>query len=86
MVQASHAPPGCGGPHDFLGNSANTVLIRQAKGEQGQAPVPTSTLETNKPFWTINVRHNQLNKNKISGKYKPRYILTSKYPPCSRKF
>ena len=36
------------GAHDFLGNSANTDLIRQAKGELGQAPVPTPTLETNK--------------------------------------
>ena len=35
------------GAHDFLGNSANTDLIRQAKGELGQAPVPTPTLETN---------------------------------------
>ena len=32
----------------FLGNSANTDSIRQAKGEPGQAPVPTPTLETNK--------------------------------------
>ena len=29
-------------------NSANTDLIRQAKWEPGQAPVPTLTLETNK--------------------------------------
>ena len=38
------------GAHDFLGNSANTDLIRQAKGERepGQAPEPTPTLETNK--------------------------------------
>ena len=46
MVQASHTPPRCA--HDFLGNSANTDSIRQAKGELGQAPVPTPTLETNK--------------------------------------
>ena len=31
-----------------LGNSANTDSIRQAKGEPGQTPVPTPTLETNK--------------------------------------
>ena len=36
------------GAHDFLGNSANTNSICQAKGEPGQAPVPTPTLETNK--------------------------------------
>ena len=41
-------PRGVEGAHDFLGNSANTDLIRQAKGEPGQAPVPTPTLETNK--------------------------------------
>jgi hypothetical protein len=36
--------------HDFFGKSANTDLIRQAKGELGKAPVPTPTLETNKQF------------------------------------
>ena len=36
------------GAHDSLGNSANTDLICQAKGEPGQNPVPTPTLETNK--------------------------------------
>ena len=41
-------PHGVEGAHDFLGNSANTDLICQAKGERGQAPVPTPTLETNK--------------------------------------
>ena len=41
-------PRGVEGAHDFLGNSANSDLIRQAKGEPGQAPVPTPTLETNK--------------------------------------
>ena len=41
-------PRGVEGAHDFFGNSANTDLIRQAKGEPGQAPVPTPTLETNK--------------------------------------
>ena len=41
-------PRGVEGAHDFLGNSANTDLICQAKGEPGQAPVPTPTLETNK--------------------------------------
>ena len=35
-------PRGVEGAHDFLGNSANTDLIRQAKG------VLTPTLETNK--------------------------------------
>ena len=39
-------PRGVEGTHDFLGNSANSDLIRQAKGEPGQAPVPTPTLET----------------------------------------
>ena len=39
---------GVEGAHDFLGNSANTDLICQAKGEPGQAPVPTPTLKTNK--------------------------------------
>ena len=29
-------------------NQENTDLIRQAKGDPGQAPVPTPTLETNK--------------------------------------
>ena len=32
----------------FLGNSASTDSLRQEKGEPGQAPVPTPTLETNK--------------------------------------
>ena len=32
----------------LLGNFANTDSIRQAKGEPGQALVPTLTLETNK--------------------------------------
>ena len=41
-------PHGVEGAHDFLGNSANTNLIRQAMGEQGQALVTTPTLETNK--------------------------------------
>ena len=41
-------PCGSEGAHDFLGNSANTDLIRQAKGEPGQAPVPTPTLERKK--------------------------------------
>ena len=41
-------PQGVEGAHNFLGNSANTDSIRQAKGEPGQAPVPTPTLETNK--------------------------------------
>ena len=41
-------PRGVKGAHDFLGNSANTDSIRQAKGEPGQAPIPTPTLETNK--------------------------------------
>ena len=36
------------GAHDFLEKSANTDLIHQAKGEQGQDPVPTSIIETNK--------------------------------------
>ena len=45
MVQASHTPPRCGGSSRLLGNSANMDLIRQAKGEPGQAPVPTPTLE-----------------------------------------
>ena len=43
-------PRGVEGAHGFLGNSANTDLIRQAKGEPGQAPVPTPTLETNKHY------------------------------------
>ena len=30
-----------------LGNSESTESIRQAKGEPGQAPLPTPTLETN---------------------------------------
>ena len=34
--------------HDFLGNYANTDLIRQAKGESGQALVPIPNRETNK--------------------------------------
>ena len=45
MVQDSHTPRGVEGAHDFLGNSANTDLICQAKGERGQAPVPTPTLQ-----------------------------------------
>ena len=40
-------PRGVEGAHDFLGNSANTDLIRQAKGKERQAPVPTPTLKTN---------------------------------------
>ena len=50
MGKASHTPPrrGVEGAHDFLGNSANTDSIHQEKGEPGQAPVPTPTLETNK--------------------------------------
>ena len=43
-------PWGVEGAHNFFGNSANTDLICQAKGEPGQAPVPTPTLETNKDF------------------------------------
>jgi hypothetical protein len=35
------------GAHGFLGNSPNTNLICQAKGESGQALVTTPTLETN---------------------------------------
>ena len=31
-----------------MGNSANTDSIRQAKGEPGQAPIPTPTLETDR--------------------------------------
>ena len=46
------------GAYDFLGNSANTDLICQAKGEPGQALVLTPTLEktkqTNKLKFTIN--------------------------------
>ena len=41
-------PRGVEGAHDFLRNSANTDLIRQAKGEPRQALVPPPTLETNK--------------------------------------
>ena len=41
-------PRGVKGAHDFFGNSANTDLIRQAKGKPGHALVPTSTLETYK--------------------------------------
>ena len=37
-----------GGTHDFLGNSANMDMICQAKGEPGQSPVPTPTLEKKK--------------------------------------
>ena len=44
-------PRGVEGAHDFLGNSANTDLICQAKGGPGQAPVSTHTLETNE--WKI---------------------------------
>ena len=36
------------GALDFSGNSANADLVRQAKGDPEQAPVPTPTLETNK--------------------------------------
>ena len=43
-------PCGVEGAHDFLGNSANMDLIRLAKGELGQALVPTPTLETNIVF------------------------------------
>ena len=39
---------GVEGAHNYLGNSANTDLICQAKGEPGQAPVPIPTRETNK--------------------------------------
>ena len=51
LVQAFHTPPlyrDDEGAHNFLGNSANADLICQAKGELGQALVPTPTLETNK--------------------------------------
>ena len=44
-------PHGVERAHDFLGNSANTDLIHQAKEEPGQALVPTPTLETNKAFF-----------------------------------
>ena len=44
------------GPNYFhLGNSANTDSIHQAKGEPGQAPVPTPTLETNKHYLHLDV-------------------------------
>jgi hypothetical protein len=56
----------------------NTDSICQAKGERGQAPVPTPTLETNKAFrlalHIANVAtissfcHNYINKNKIDQK------------------
>ena len=39
---------GVEGAHNYLGNSANTDLICQSKGELGQAPVPIPTRETNK--------------------------------------
>ena len=48
-------PCGVEGAHDFLGNSANTDLIRQAKGEPGQALVPIPTLETNKFQFIIKI-------------------------------
>ena len=46
---------------NFFGNSANTDLIRQAKGEAGQAPVPTPTLETNKEYHSepLNIPYSQ---------------------------
>ena len=44
----SHTPLRCGGSSRLFGNSANTNLIHQAKGEPGQALVPTPTHETNK--------------------------------------
>ena len=65
MVQDSHTPRGVEGAHDFLGNSANTDLICQAKGERGQAPVPTPTLETNK----------QTNKQEKLGAYCPNIYI-----------
>ena len=37
-------PRGVEGAQNFLENSANTNLIRQAKGRPGQAPVPTRLL------------------------------------------
>jgi hypothetical protein len=43
------------GAYDFLGNSANTDLIYQAKGEPGQALVSNPTLETNKYFSALNI-------------------------------
>ena len=43
------------GAYDFLGNSANRDSICQAKGEPGQAPVPTPTLEKKQSH--IMVRH-----------------------------
>ena len=49
MVQASHTPPRFGGSLRLFGELVEfTDSICQAKGEQGQAPVPTPTLETNK--------------------------------------
>ena len=45
------------GAHDFLGNSANTDLIRQAKGEPGQAPVPNPTLETRSVMGVFHITH-----------------------------
>ena len=48
-----HAPSEHAKKHHFgelciFGDSANTNSIRRAKGELGQAPVPTPTFETNK--------------------------------------
>ena len=49
MVQASHTPHGVEGAHDFLGNSANTDSICQAKGEPGKPRYPLLPLkQTNK--------------------------------------
>ena len=54
MVQASHTPHGVEGAHDFLGNSANTDSICQAKGEPGQARYPLLPLkQTNKGWGTF---------------------------------
>ena len=44
----SCTPRSVKGAHNFLGNSECMDSIRQAKGELGQAPVSTPTLETNK--------------------------------------
>ena len=56
-------PRGVEGAHDFLENSANMDLILQAKGEPGQAQVPTPTIETNKQ---TNIRNDKNSERECS--------------------
>ena len=78
LVQASHTPLRCGGSSQLLGNSANTDSFHQAKGEPGQALVPTPTLETNKQTTLTMTGRGQLPPSPLQGSTSPVLgVLTS---------